>query len=119
MDRAQPATRDTGLQRLIDLIDQNLLARPRSNKTFQASRKVFGALTGNVGPSPRVVPQRLDICSELVTALNESEDAALPMPALASAFAAVEPRLNWTRRATAEPADSWFYNTPVTFKRPY
>ena len=110
MERVQPVTRDTGLQALVDLIDQSLLARPRSTETFQASRKVFGALRVRVGRSPEIEPQQLDVCSELVAALAEAKAAAAPIPGLAGAFAALEPRLKWTRRATATPADSRFYN---------
>ncbi len=110
MWRVQPVTRDAGLQRLIDLIDQCLLARPRDNATFQASRKVMAALNRRAGQSNTVAPQRLDVCSELAPALTEAASAAAPLPELAAAFAAIEPRLSWWRRETADPSDTRFYN---------
>ena len=110
MGRVQPVTRDSDLQVLVDLIDQSLLARPRSTATFQASRKIFGALRVRVGLSPEIVPQQLDVCSELVAALAEAKAAVAPMPGLADAFAALQPRLSWWRRKLANPADSRFYN---------
>ena len=110
MWRVQPVSRDAGPQRLIDAIDAGLLARPRGNETFQASRKVMAALNRRSGQPAAVAPQRLAVCSELTTALAEAAMAAPPMPEIALAFAAIEPQLAWWRRDTADPADSRFYN---------
>ena len=110
MWREQPVTRDAGLQRLIDAIDQCLLIRPRSNETFQASRKVMAALNRRVGQPTAVAPQRLDVCSEVDTALAEAAVNATAIANVAAAFAAIEPQLSWSRRDTADPSDARFYN---------
>lgn len=108
MWRVQPGTRDAGLQRLIDAIDQCLLVRPRSNETFQASRKVMAALNRRVGQPKVGTQQRLAVCSELAPALAEAR--ATTTAAVAEAFAAIEPQLSWSRRDTADPSDARFYN---------
>ena len=98
MGRVQPVTHDRDLQVLVDLIDQSLLARLRSTETFQASRKIFVALRVRIGFCPASEPQQLDVCSELVAALAEAKAAMGPMPGLADACAALQPRLSWWRR---------------------
>lgn len=113
-ERDAPVARAADLQRLIDALDQGLLARPRSRETFQASRKAIAALNS---PSARTdarnpvdKPQRLAVCSELAQALAEPSLAAAPLAELAAAFMAIEQRLSWTRRQTADPADQRFYH---------
>lgn len=49
-------------------------------------------------------PQRLEVCDYITAALSQNHSR------LAARFAALEGELRWTRRITADPADSTFWN---------
>lgn len=70
--------------------------------------RIYGALKapGSAGTDG---PKRLPVCEHLDDALARARDASPSMARVADAFAALEPSLQWTRRATHGPfaSDNW------------
>lgn len=102
--------RDINLQQLLDL-SQGLIAASGHPRAVAAGARVFGRLAQRVGSLGALAAARLPACQHNVeAALAGAAAAHSPLPELASAFAAVEGGLRWTRRKTAEPSDQPFFD---------
>lgn len=68
----------------------------------RAAERVFSALRASAGQPGRPAPAKPPVCRHLTPALELARRAPGPVGALAAAFAAIEPRLEWKARAGAE-----------------
>lgn len=68
----------------------------------KAAERIFSALRMSVGQSGLRAPARPPVCAHLPAALAQARRQPGPVGALADAFAAIEPRLEWKARAGAE-----------------
>ena len=75
-----------------------------------AAERIFAAL-GSPSPAGRREAGRLPVCCHLETALENARLHAGRVSALADAFAAIEPQLNWKVRAGAEAQGEHFLNS--------
>ncbi|PZF75509.1 transcriptional regulator [Aestuariivirga litoralis] len=76
-----------------------------------AGQRVFERLRAGEGPIGAVAAQRLPVCHHNIgAALAGLAAEASPLPEMASAFAAVEGRLQWTRRRNAEAVGEPFFS---------
>ena len=101
--------RGLDLQMLLDLAEAAILARG-DEQSSSAAVRVFERLTQKVGAEVAAEPRRLPVCRFLDAAYAGMAAGASPLPELASAFSALDPRLCWERRATANPADTVFFD---------
>jgi hypothetical protein len=67
-----------------------------------AAERMFSALRAPALQAERTGTARLPVCCHLPTALEHARSPKGAVGALADAFAAIEPRLNWKVRAGAE-----------------
>ncbi|MFN4142468.1 dimethylsulfonioproprionate lyase family protein [Aestuariivirga sp.] len=100
--------RDLNLQLVLDLSRDAILGGA-GERPAAAARRVFERLAARTGVSGAVEAGRLPVCHHHLDAAYAGM-AALPspMPELASAFAAVEARLRWTKRKGVSPQDQPF-----------
>lgn len=100
--------RDINLQLVIDLSREAIL-RAASERPAVAAERVFARLAARTGDLGAVEAERLPVCHHHLDAAYAGM-AALPspLPELASAFAAVEARLRWTKRKGVSPEDQPF-----------
>ena len=102
--------RDSNLQQVIDL-SERIIAPCGKPRAMAAGRRVFERLRAEEGPIGAVAAQRLPVCHHAVEgALAGLAALPAPLPELASAFSAVEARLQWTRRKTAEAVGEPFFS---------
>ena len=94
--------RDTNLQQLLDL-SRGLIAHSGHARAMAAGARVFDRLAQGSGASVAVAAERLPACQHMIeAALSGLAVRPSPLPELASAFAAVETGLRWTRRKNSE-----------------
>ncbi|HTI80094.1 MAG TPA: dimethylsulfonioproprionate lyase family protein [Acetobacteraceae bacterium] len=97
------AVRSTDLQSLMDAAEAAILARSSGDGPVpKAAERVFSALRTSVGQVGQRAPARRPVCAYLPAALAEARRQPGRVGALAEAFAAIEPRLEWKVRAGAE-----------------
>jgi len=72
--------------------------------------RMFSALRASTAPAGRLEPARLPVCHHLPTALEHARRQPSPVSALADAFFAIEPQLNWKLRPGAETQGEQFLN---------
>jgi hypothetical protein len=101
--------RDANLQVMLDHAERAILARG-DDLTRSAARRVFQRLSEKAGREVQLPAARLPVCSHLEAIYAGMAAGASPLPDIASAFAALESRFNWTRRKGADPADMPFYD---------
>jgi hypothetical protein len=102
-------TRSLNLQLLFDLAKDTV--EERGNPAMiAAGARVFERLSSRTGTEAANPPQRLEVCRYLEAIYSGMAAELSPMPEIASTFAAIEPRLNWMRRSTADPSDKRFYD---------
>jgi Dimethlysulfonioproprionate lyase len=75
-------------------------------QALQAAETVIKAWNASIGPQGSG-PERLPVCDWIAPALA---GVAAERANLSAAFAALEGRLHWKRRAMADPADPSFWN---------
>jgi hypothetical protein len=68
----------------------------------RAAERIFAAVRASVGPAGQQAPARMPVCDHLPAALTQARRHPGPAGALADAFAAIEPRLEWKVRPGAE-----------------
>lgn len=95
--------RDPVLQRLLDGVEAAIVAAPdKSQAAVAAADRIFGALRKPAAAGVQRRPGRLPVCRYLDEAFDLARMATPPIAELADAFAAFEPRLEWTRRKDAD-----------------
>jgi len=72
--------------------------------------RMFPALQVSSARAGRPEPARLPVCRHITTALEHAHRQPGPVSALADAFVAIEPQLNWKVRASAETQGEQFLN---------
>ena len=77
---------------------------------YAVAERVFAALRTPNAPAEQPRNARLPVCAHLPTALEHAQRQPGPVGALANAFAAIEPQLNWKTRAGAEMHGEQFLN---------
>ena len=68
----------------------------------KAAERIFSALRASIGQAGQQAPARPPVCAYLPAVLAQARRQPGPMGALADAFAAIEPRLEWKARGGAE-----------------
>jgi hypothetical protein len=99
-------TRPADLQRFLDLSAKALQAATRS-QAAQAADRTVALWSVTQGTPGEQAPARLPVCDWLGPALAAAGTRG--RASLAAAFAAIEPRLTWRRRASARPEDGTFW----------
>ena len=103
--------RDSNLSRLLDL-SERIIASSGQPRAVAAGKRVFDRLKRHAGSPGAVDAGGLPACQHsLAAALAGLARERSPLPELAGAFAAVEPRLQWYRRKTAVESDQPFYDS--------
>lgn len=102
--------RDPNLQIILDQAEATVRARGTA-AMLKAAALIFGRLRAGAGREAALEAQRLPVCRQLEAVYSGMAAEASPLPELASAFMAFEPRLQWTRRKGAEPGDAPFYDS--------
>ena len=98
------AARDADLQAFVDAVAEAVSARTvEGEPAAVASREVFGRLAAHVGEPGTPSPVRRPVCARLPEARAGAAAAAPRLAAVAEAFRALEPRLAWYARPTADP----------------
>jgi quercetin dioxygenase-like cupin family protein len=100
--------RSSDLQSLIAMAEAAIQQAPGSNgRAHATAARVFAALHA---PSSQVsgAGARLPVCRHLPAALEQARRRPAPVSALADAFAAIEPRLNWQIRPGADAVGEIF-----------
>ena len=101
------ATRDTNLQILLDHAEAAISERA-DERIGKAAALIFGRLSERVGQALALPAERLPVCSHLEAIYSAMELDGGHLPAIASAFSALEPHLLWTRRKGSQPDSSSF-----------
>jgi quercetin dioxygenase-like cupin family protein len=97
------SVRPSDLQSFLTLAETAILRGTSDDGPVpKAAERVFSALRASVGQIGQAAPARPPVCRHLTSALEQARRAPGPVGALAAAFAAVEPRLEWKSRAGAE-----------------
>ena len=99
------AERPPVLQAFLDSLHYELEAAKVGPEAKRCIEKVFGALE-NPGPSGLNQPMRLPACMHLTGALDAARAASASLGRIASNFAALEPKLTWTRRPKVDGSQS-------------
>lgn len=103
--------RDINLTELLD-ISERLIASSGQPRAMAAGQRVFERLRRQEGSLGAVPAGRLPACEHNIeAALAGLAAGRSPLPQLASAFAAVEGRLQWYRRRTATAGEQPFYDS--------
>ncbi len=100
--------RDAGVQRFLDAAEGALRSSaPAGSAAAMAGERVFSRCRALTGLSGGVAAQ-LPVCDWIDPALEAAEGG--PRQGLADAFGALVERLEWKRRASADPADRVFWD---------
>jgi hypothetical protein len=102
-------SRDANLQILLDHAEAAIMAQAHE-RARAAARLVFGRLSSSIGREAVVPATGLPAGRVLDAVYSDMAAQKSPLPELASALMALEPRLNWTRRSGADPADQPFFD---------
>ena len=95
--------RDQDLQHFIDTTEQAIRARSADCPDAMAMvDKIFTTLRKAGEPDGDTVASRRPACRHLDQALDIARRAEAPLPALADAFAAIEPKFAWQRRSKVD-----------------
>jgi hypothetical protein len=104
-------SRSPNLQTFLTATEAAVRQRCRGTAAITAvADRIFTALEVPSTPAARPASDRLPVCRHLDTALETTRLQAGPIGALADAFAAIEPRLDWKIRAGAEAQGEQFLN---------
>ena len=102
------------LQQLQDFIDATEAATKARASTLPIvsplADKLFAALKDPVDADPDHAAQTQPVCAHLDQAYSQARTASAPLPALADAFAALQPFLNWAPKPGTENEPNDFYN---------
>lgn len=101
--------REPNLRALLDGVETVIAARATPDMAATAAR-VYERLTASVGFSTAAVVRQLPVCRHLDAIYSDMAAEASPLPEIASAFMALETRLNWTRRRTSTPTRQPFHD---------
>lgn len=103
-------TRDPDLQALLDALAPDCArAAPASGEdAHRVCAEVLSRARATPGAPGTTPPALLPACTHLPAALATA--ATGPFPATAQALTRLAPRLTWTRRASARPADQPFWD---------
>jgi hypothetical protein len=102
--------RDRNLQQILDL-SQQVIAASGNERAVAAGARVFQRLAARQGSTGSVAAERLPVCHHNIeAALAGLAALGSPLPELASAFAAVEANLHWSRRKNAEAVGAFFFD---------
>lgn len=101
--------RDANLQILLDHAESAIMAQAHERARAAAGR-VFARLASSVGQETVVPTTTVPGNRYLDGCYADMALAPSPLPEMASAFMALEPRLNWTRRKGADPGNQPFYD---------
>jgi len=99
------AERPKPLQNFLGSIRNHLLGVQSGTPAGRCLHRVFNALT-DPRPVLATAPARLPACAYLDKALDNARRSGASLASIADAFAALEPNLNWTRRASADQTAS-------------
>ncbi len=103
--------RNKNLQRFVDATEAAIRARAVDFPDAMAmTDRIFAALKDGDGVESSVPPTRLPVCDYLDGALGLARGGPGPIPALADAFAAIEPLFAWSRRPEAAHVAGDFYD---------
>ena len=102
--------RKQDLQRFIDVLEQAVAVKSGAYpEVMGLSERIFLALKSAGTPGePGTSIERLPVCGYVEDGLAVARQGPQPIPALADAFAAIEPGLVWGRRAGLSDADAIF-----------
>ncbi len=104
--------RTENLQRFINAAETAIQARAAQFPDAMAmADRMFSALKNNDEANTQNTPARLPVCSHLKGALDLAQNGPEPIPALADAFAAIEPEFAWARRPEAARVGADFYDS--------
>src|ERR1700722_1890101 len=97
------SVRSSDLQSFLTLAETAILSGSVDDGPVpKAAERVFSVLRNSVGQPGQSAPARPPVCRHLAPALEQARRAPGPVGALAEAFAAIEPRLEWKARPGAE-----------------
>lgn len=100
--------RDAGLQRFLDAAEAALRASAQADSVAaRAGERVFSRCRAQVGTGGAAAA-RLPVCDWIGPALTGAAEG--PRAGVAAAFGALVDRLEWKRRASADPADRAFWD---------
>lgn len=98
------------LQNFIDATEAATNARKSSLPIVTPlADKLFAALKEPVEADPDHRPQSQPVCEHLNDAYQQAQAAADPLPAMAKAFAALQPFLNWAPKPGTEDEPNGFF----------
>lgn len=101
--------RHPDVQRFLEAAEAALTASAApGSAAATAGERVFSRLRDRVGAEGGAVAAQLPVCGWIEAALEAAEGG--PRQGLADAFAALVERLEWKRRASADPADRVFWD---------
>ncbi len=101
--------RHPDVQRFLEAAEAALTASAAPGSAAAlAGERVFSRLRDGVGAEGGAVAAQLPVCGWIEAALKAAEGG--PRQGLADAFAALVERLEWKRRASADPADRVFWD---------
>jgi hypothetical protein len=105
------SVRSSDLQSFLTLAETAILGGSSDAAPVpRAAERVFSALRASTGQVGRSAPARPPVCRHLPSALEQARRAPGTVGALAAAFAAIEPRLEWKARPGAEAHGDAFLN---------
>jgi hypothetical protein len=101
--------RDATVQRFLDVAEAALRGATAGKAAATAAvERVFARCHDSVGAQGAALPATLPVCGWLEPALDAAEGG--PRAAVADALAVLVDRLEWKRRASADPADRAFWD---------
>ena len=102
--------RETNFQQVLDLA-RELIQRSGQHRAMAAADRVFRRLSAAEGETVSLGAERLPVCHHHVEAAFAGLSALpSPLPELASALAAVEARLRWSRRKGSDAVSQQFHD---------
>ncbi|MBT4042075.1 MAG: cupin domain-containing protein [Rhodospirillaceae bacterium] len=103
--------REQGLQRFIDALEAGIRARAADfPDAMSMVDRIFSALENAGEVNTENTPTRLETCRHLENAYDQARKGPEPFPELTDAFAALEPKFAWNRRAEAATVAGDFYD---------
>lgn len=103
--------RSSDLQLFLSSAEAVILNAPSvDGRLHAAADRIFASLRTPNAQSKSLETARLPVCRHLPAALECALSQPAPIDALAKAFAAIEPRLNWKARAGSDTKDEQFLN---------
>lgn len=101
--------RNADVQTLLDAAEASVrMAKGPRVEAVAAAGRVFDRCRASVGQAGTFGPVRLPVCDWVDPALDSAD--ASPRQAVSDAFGVLVDRLEWKRRASADPADRMFWD---------